>query len=244
MHPRVVQVFNLGRLDYSKCLNIQKYFLNKKLFELSNNKPSTSNNEVDTLLLVEHEPVYTIGIRRSQYPLVELEKLKNITNAQIMLTDRGGLITFHGHGQLVGYPILNLRNYKSSLKWYVSQLESTIINLCQEDYNLKANRLCNVGYTGVWVNDSKVAAIGVHCKKYITYHGMAINCNVNLDWFSYIVPCGISDKKVTSLTNEISKKVTIEEVIPLYLKHFSKKFECNLIIRNEKETKQLLDLKI
>jgi lipoyl(octanoyl) transferase 2 len=238
-----MQVYNLGRLEYSKCLNIQKYFLNKKLAELDKRLSSINNSDSDTLLLVEHEPVYTVGIRRSQYPSEELEKLKKQTNAQIELTDRGGLITFHGPGQLVVYPILNLRNYKSSLKWYVSQLESSIINLCKETYNLKAHRLCDIGYTGVWINESKIAAIGVHCKKYITYHGLAINCDVNLNWFSYIVPCGISDKKVTSLTNEMNRKVSIEDAIPLFLRQFSKQFECKLIFHNEEETRQLLNMK-
>ena len=125
----LINVYKLGKLDYKKCLNIQKYLVNKHL----NNK---NDNIKDSILLVEHEPVYTIGIRRQNYSKNQLNELKLKTNASIELTDRGGLITYHGLGQMVAYPILNLKNYKPSLKWYVSKLEQTVINMCKSKFDI------------------------------------------------------------------------------------------------------------
>ena len=233
-----VQVYNLGRLEYSKCLKIQKHFFNKHLEQLDS--PDTNEPAKDTLLLVEHDPpVYTVGMRRAGYPEHELERLRQL-NAQVEKTDRGGLITFHGPGQLVAYPILNLKSYKPSVKWYVSQLESVIIDLCKSEYSLNAHRLCNIGYTGVWANNTKLAAIGVHYKRYVTYHGLALNCDVDLSWFKHIVPCGIEDKAVSSLSEQLKRPVGVDQVIPLFLKHFQSRFEVELQRKSEEETKELI----
>lgn len=125
----LINVYKLGKLDYKKCLNIQKYLVKKHL----NNE---NDNIKDSILLVEHEPVYTIGIRRQNYSKNQLNELKLKTNASIEITDRGGLITYHGLGQMVAYPILNLKNYKPSLKWYVSKLEQTVINMCKSKFDI------------------------------------------------------------------------------------------------------------
>lgn len=214
-----VRLYNLGRLDYRKCLGIQKHLVDESL----------NRNGRDSLLLVEHEPVYTIGIRRQKYPPSELEKLSRL--AQVESTDRGGLITFHGPGQLVAYPILNLkqRHFNSSLKWYVKQLEQLVIDLCRDHYNINAYRLCTVGYTGVWCDgDRKIAAIGVHCKRYVTYHGLAINCNVDMKWFEKIVPCGIEDKEVTSLSRVLAREVTVAHAAERFENVFEKLFGVQL----------------
>jgi lipoate-protein ligase B len=228
----LIQVYNLGRLNYPKALKIQKYFVNKHL--------ENSNLSQDTLLLVEHDPVYTVGLRRSLYKENDLEKLKSL-GAAVEITNRGCLITFHGPGQLVAYPILNLKNYTASIKWYVSQLESIIVNLCLNSYNLNANRLCKLGYTGVWVNDTKLAAVGIHCSRYITYHGIALNCNVDLNWFNHIVPCGIEDKKVTSLSKLMNKQITINDVVPDFMKEFQKLFQANIEMKSKEETGDLIE---
>ena len=115
--------------------------------------------------------------------------------------NRGGLSTFHGPGQLVVYPILNLQKFKPSVRWYVSQLEETIIQTCLS-YGLKAER---TEHTGVWIGMNKVAAIGIHVTHSITYHGLSLNCNTDLSWFNDIVPCGIADRGVTSITKELEK---------------------------------------
>ena len=234
MVNKVIQVFNLGRLEYSKCFKIQKHFLDQHL-------NGAINDALNTLLLVEHDPpVYTIGIRRAKYLEKEMSDLRKL-NAQVELTDRGGLITFHGIGQLVAYPIINLKNYQASIKWYVSQLESVVINLCKEDLNLEAYRLCNSGanYTGVWLNDKKLAAIGVHCKRYITYHGLALNCDIDLNWFKHIIPCGIEDKEVTSLTQQLGKPTSVDTIMPMFVKQFEKQFKSDLIIKTKEEIDQL-----
>ncbi len=231
----MINVYNLGRLDYKKCLDIQKFLVQH---QLEPNRTSPFGN--DSILLVEHEPVYTVGIRRSAYNQNDLNQLRKL-NAQVEYTDRGGLITFHGPGQLVAYPILNLKHYQPSLKWYVSRLEQVIIDLCKEHFHLKAYRLCNVGYTGVWTNDAKIAAIGVHCKRYITYHGLSLNCDVDLKWFDHIVPCGIADKKVSSLTEQLAKRVTVSSVIPLFKSAFEHQFNSQLVFKSDSETLGLVN---
>jgi len=232
---RMINVYKLGRLDYKKCLSIQKFLVQQ---QLEPNKNSSFGS--DSMLLVEHEPVYTVGIRRNSYKENDLNELRAL-NAQVEYTDRGGLITFHGPGQLVAYPILNLKHFQPSLKWYVSRLEQVIIDLCKEHYDLKAYRLCNIGYTGVWTNDAKIAAIGVHCKRYITYHGLSLNCDVDLKWFTHIVPCGIADKKVSSLSEQMGKRVVIDSVIPLFKSAFERQFNSQLVLKSEQETFELVN---
>lgn len=227
---RLVRVINVGRLDYDKCLKIQQHYLAQNL-----NKPDSN-----TLILVEHEPVYTIGLRKQAYSDDYLEKLKKL-GAQVTKTDRGGLITFHGPGQLVAYPILNLKNFEPSLRWYVSRLEETIIDLCQVNFNLKAYRLCSTGYTGVWCNDAKIAAIGIYAKKLVTYHGLSLNCNVDLKWFNNIVPCGITDKSVSSLSKILDKNFGVKEAEPLFLKSFRRVFDCDIEIENEEQVQNLVN---
>ncbi|KAL1509469.1 hypothetical protein ABEB36_004196 [Hypothenemus hampei] len=178
----------------------------------------------NTLLCLEHHPVYTIGIRTKQYDLEEENRLKQ-TGAEFYRTNRGGLITFHGPGQLVVYPILNLKHFKPSIRWYVSQIEKTIINLC-EKYALKAETSPD---TGVWIGNNKICAIGIHGSRFITTHGLALNCNVDLSWFDNIVPCGLIGKGVTSLSKELNRNVTVEEVVPKFVESFCKIFECETI---------------
>ncbi|GFS84564.1 hypothetical protein NPIL_179572 [Nephila pilipes] len=216
----VVIVHNLGKMCYRKaydvqkdaCQNILKYIASKDFESIQN-----------YLFLVEHEPVYTVGIRNKQY-VEGQDKLKNL-GADFVVTDRGGLITFHGPGQLVSYPVLYLGHFnsKKSIKWYVRQLENTIIDTCRS-FNVKATTTSDVG---VWIEDRKIAAIGIHGSRYVTTHGIALNCNVDLNWFSHIVPCGIEGKEVTSLSKELQRDVTVTETIPHFLRSFQKYFACN-----------------
>ncbi len=147
-------------------------------------------------------------------------------------TDRGGDITYHGPGQIVGYPILNLSYFKEDLHWYLRSLEETII-LTLADYGIKAQRL--PGATGVWIDpDSprlarKICAIGVRMSRWVTMHGFAFNVNTNLHHFAYIIPCGIADKGVTSLEIELGKRTPLQEVKQRILQNFSKVFNCQLI---------------
>ena len=154
-------------------------------------------------------------------------------------SNRGGLITFHGPGQLVVYPILDLRQFVScnqtgkrlalfSMKCYVHTLEEIVIQTLQQNFDMHAFRSPD---TGVWVdtqNEKKICAMGVHNSDLVTCHGLALNCNIDLTWFNHIVPCGIVGKGVTSLTQETNRKVTVEEVDPLILKQFEQHLNCNV----------------
>ncbi|KAJ8266578.1 hypothetical protein GJAV_G00132080 [Gymnothorax javanicus] len=179
MKKSVVNVLSLGRISYGHALQIQERCVRQRL-----DSPSKFPN---VLLLCEHDPVYTIGIRQSMYSPVEERRLKNL-GAEFYRTNRGGLITFHGPGQLVCYPILSLGCFTKSVRWYVYQLEKTVIDLCWK-FGIKASTSPN---TGVWVGDNKICAIGINCRMYVTSHGFALNCDTDMRWFENIVPCGIS----------------------------------------------------
>jgi len=209
-----------------EALEIQNALARKHLDSLRQGLVSTAP---DTVILTEHSPVYTIGIRTAPYPETEAIKLRAL-GAEFIRTNRGGLITFHGPGQLVAYPIIYLGNYKKSMRWYISKLEQTVITLCQY-LGLPAE---TSPHTGVWISDRKVASIGVHGSKFVTTHGTAINCNVDPCWFSHIVPCGIPDKEVTSLSKELQRDFTVQEAIPLFLRAFGQNFDCFVQFSNEK----------
>uniref|UniRef100_A0A3B1KFN2 Octanoyl-[acyl-carrier-protein]:protein N-octanoyltransferase LIPT2, mitochondrial n=1 Tax=Astyanax mexicanus TaxID=7994 RepID=A0A3B1KFN2_ASTMX len=218
-----VSVVNLGRVAYRSALQIQQHYI-RQHFDSSNPTPNT-------LLLCEHSPVYTVGIRPVQYPAEEEQRLKDL-GADFFRTNRGGLITFHGPGQLVCYPILNLGCFKKSVRWYVCEIEKTVINMCSK-FGIKASTSPD---TGVWVGNNKICAIGIHCGRYVTSHGLALNCNTDLSWFENIVPCGIVGKGVTSLSRELGRDVTTEEAAPVLLKAFSEQFNCCLVKADNSST--------
>jgi lipoate-protein ligase B len=214
---KIAKVLQAGKMSYKLALRLQQLLADRH----------KSSKEVtgiqDTLILVEHFPVYTVGIRSKGYSQETEDKLVSL-GAEFYHANRGGLITFHGPGQLVVYPILNLKNYKPSVRWYVSRIEQTVIDVCAE-LGIEAETSV---HTGVWVADRKICAIGIHGSRFITTHGLALNCNTDLEWFSHIVPCGIEGKEMTSLSQEIQRKITIEEVVPIFLNSFSKVFGCIL----------------
>ncbi|XP_066541918.1 octanoyl-[acyl-carrier-protein]:protein N-octanoyltransferase LIPT2, mitochondrial [Hoplias malabaricus] len=213
----LVHVVNLGKISYCNALQIQQKFIRQHFESSGHFEPR------NTLLLCEHHPVYTIGIRRTQYPAEEEQRLRDL-GADFFRTNRGGLITFHGPGQLVCYPIFNLGCFKKSVRWYVCELERTVIKTCSK-FGIKASTSPD---TGVWVGNNKICAIGIHCGRYVTSHGLALNCNTDLKWFENIVPCGIVGKGVTSLSQELDLDVTIEEATPVLLEAFSEQFNCAL----------------
>lgn len=180
-----VHVLRAGLTTYQQGLNLQKLLISQ-LTE------KTENEFKNYIILTEHKPVYTIGIRTKDYTIEDEEHLKKL-GADFYRTNRGGLITFHGPGQLIAYPILNLKQFKPSVRWYVCHLEKTIISLCKE-LGLEAGATED---TGVWIGNDKICAIGIHAKRYVTSHGIALNCNVDLKWYDHIVPCGLIGKGVT-----------------------------------------------
>ncbi|XP_055705832.1 putative lipoyltransferase 2, mitochondrial [Phlebotomus papatasi] len=214
---RIVQYLETGRLDYLKALRLQQYFAKKAVTE------DATKDFRNVLILTEHEPVYTVGIRSAGCSPQDEVRLQQL-GAEFHRTNRGGLITFHGPGQLIAYPILNLRNFQPSVRWYVSKIEETIVDLCRK-YNINAGRTRDMG---VWVNDKKICALGLHITRLITSHGLALNCNTDLSWFQHIVPCGLVGKGVTSISEQVEKNVEIADVIPHFLDSFKATFECDL----------------
>ncbi|CAK9833064.1 Putative lipoyltransferase 2, mitochondrial [Anthophora retusa] len=229
MSARIVKVLWAGRLSYKSGLKLQTILSNQHRQQLE-------SDSCNTLVLLEHNPVFTVGIRDKGYTVEDEERLRNL-GAEFYRTNRGGLITFHGPGQLVAYPILNLKYFKKSVKWYVCQIENTIIRLCGE-FGIKGETSPN---TGVWVNDKKICAIGIHGSRYITTHGLALNCNTDLSWFDHIVPCGIEGKGVTSISQELNTNTTVQDVLPLFQNAFKDQFECSLIDYPVEEAVQLLE---
>lgn len=222
----IVKLIHYGRLGYLQGLNLQNLIINKH----------KKNENEDTVIFLEHNPVYTVGLRDKTYSKDEQE-LKKL-GAEFFRTNRGGLITFHGPGQLVLYPIINLKHFKPSLKWYVDSLEKTIIDVCKY-FSIKAQKTND---TGIWVQDRKICSIGIHGSRYIVSHGLSLNCNIDLNWFTHIVPCGLEDKEMTSLSKELGRNVCIDEVIPVVINSFSKIFNCNFCNYSKEEMDKIKTL--
>ena len=230
MQP-IVRVLNLGRMSWKKAFQIQCEAKENILNQLKSSSKESFASLDNRLFLVEHDPVYTIGIRRKPYENKALiDRLRSL-GADFEETDRGGLITFHGPGQLTVYPILYLGSFFNdrSLRCYVHRLEQVVINACAEilPKELKISTIEEL--PGVWINEHrKIAAIGVHGNRFVTTHGVAINCNNDLIWFNHIIPCGIEDKEVTSISKELNIDYNINNFIPIFLERFEKTFDCQI----------------
>ena len=208
-----IDIQDLGKLLYKKTWNYQKELLKKR-----------SNNEInDTLILVEHEPVFTLGKNADKNHILQ-NCPDNIKTYHI---ERGGDVTYHGPGQLVGYPILDLRNYKKSISWYMRSLEQVIIDTLF-DYNITANR--KKGLTGVWCNNEKIAALGVRVSRWITMHGFSLNIDPNLNHYKNIIPCGIFEHGVTSMSGVLNKTVDYEHVKKTIIKKFLYQFSIDFTL--------------
>jgi lipoyl(octanoyl) transferase len=184
------------------------------------------------LLFVEHPPVYTLGKSgKKENVLIDDQGLKD-RDIQFFNTNRGGDITFHGPGQIVGYPILDLEKFYTDIGKYLRNLEEVIIQTLAE-YGIKGDR--SAGETGVWLDpgikgkERKICAIGVRCSRWITMHGFAFNVNTDLSYFNHIIPCGIVDKQVTSLDKELGRTLDMDEVKEKVKQNFEKIFEVRLI---------------
>jgi lipoyl(octanoyl) transferase len=197
--------------------------------------PGTRNSELQTqnyLLFVEHPPVFTLGKSGNiNNVLLSEERLKE-RGIEFFRTNRGGDITFHGPQQIVGYPILDLEKFDTDIGHYLRNLEELII-LTLADYGINAGR--SKGETGVWIDpdsrgkERKICAIGVRCSRWITMHGFAFNVNTDLNYFNYIIPCGIQNKQVTSLQKELGREIDFEEAKERVKKNFEKVFDVELV---------------
>ena len=200
-------ILDLGLSDYNDTWKLQKKLQSKRIL-----------GEIeDHLLLVEHPPVFTLGKNASKQHIIN-----NSEDVSIIQTDRGGNITFHGPGQLVCYPILDLNHYKRSITWYMRELEQLIIDVLGE-YDIKASR--KKGLTGTWVKDKKIAALGVRISRWVTMHGFSLNINPDLNFYKNIIPCGIKEYGVTSMAKIMGNEVpSMDEVKTKMTKHFTKNF--------------------
>ena len=205
-------VLDLGYRPYQEVWDLQKEMQAKRI-----------NIEIeDTLILVEHEPVYTLGKNADENHLLQNRN----ESVDVFQIERGGDITFHGPGQLVGYPILDLSNYKKSVSWYMRTLEQVTIDVLDE-IGIEAKR--SEGLTGVWVGDEKIAAQGVRISRWVTMHGFALNVNTDLSFYDGIIPCGIFDHGVTSIEQLLGEKQDMETVKQVVIKKFNQNFiqgEC------------------
>lgn len=251
MQHRNLQVQFLGSdRDYQEIWDYQEKLLqgivdikkaqrqHEKLVLNSVENKATASSFVtpNYLLLVEHPHVYTIGKSGNEGNLLaNQEKLKQI-NATYVKTNRGGDITYHGPGQLVAYPILDLANFKEDINWYMRSLEEVIIKTIAH-YGLNGER--SKGETGVWLDVGKpyarkICAMGVKASRWVTMHGLALNVNSDMRYFEYIIPCGITDKAVTSLQRELDRPLDMTEVQKFFLEHFGEVFEAE-IVENKKK---------
>ena len=199
---KILRVEELGVIDYLTAWQKQKEIQEKII----------NNIEPNTLLILQHPSVYTAG-RRTEITDRPLD------NTPVIDVDRGGKITWHGLGQIVGYPIIKLKN-STDVVGFVRELETALIEICDE-FGIKAQRYCE--RSGVWLRDEKgdrkIAAIGLRVAKGVTMHGFALNVNPDLSAYSKIIPCGIADAKVTSLSAELGRNITIDKVMPVLKKH-------------------------
>lgn len=175
----------------------------------------------DTLLLLQHPPVYTLGRNaKRENILFSPERLQKL-GAELFETDRGGDVTYHGPGQLVGYPILDLTQHRRDLSWYMHSLEEVFIRVAQE-FGIRAGRVD--GARGVWVGNDKLVAMGVHVSRWVTSHGFAFNVNTDLRFFEWIVPCGLQGKGVTSLERLLGHEISMDAATQMVIRHFGKVF--------------------
>jgi lipoyl(octanoyl) transferase len=226
---------DLGLTDYKEAWDHQEKIFNHIVEQKINNRNLDPVSVIPTssfLLFCEHPHVYTLGKSGAeQHLLLNEEGLKEIS-ATFYKINRGGDITYHGPGQIVGYPILDLDNFFTDIHKYLRFLEEAVIDTMTE-YGLKGERY--PGYTGVWLEPEdplrarKICAIGVRSSRWVTMHGFAFNVSPDLSYFGNIIPCGIDDKTVTSLEKELGRKPDLEEVKEKLKKHFSRLFDCELI---------------
>lgn len=220
---------DLGMMDYKTCWNLQQELFDALLARKRNHAVPSDDN-AGTILLVEHPPVYTLGKSGHAENLLVSREALEAAGAQFFHIDRGGDITFHGPGQLVCYPILDLEPLGLGLRDYIDSLEEAVIRTVAR-YGIEAGRIA--GASGVWLDREsrhprKICAIGVRSSRYVTMHGFALNVNTDLGWFSRINPCGFTDRGVASIASECGHTVAMEEVKALVVNFLSEKLNVEI----------------
>tara|TARA_B100000427_G_scaffold48229_1_gene36229 strand:+ start:565 stop:1266 length:702 start_codon:yes stop_codon:yes gene_type:complete len=206
-NSKIINYVNIGKQSYQFAWELQK-----EIHQL------VKNNEIpSTVLFLEHNNIYTLGKNADKNYL-----LNTFPHIDVIETDRGGQITYHGPGQLVGYPIINLNKYKKSITWFVSSLEQIIINTLKK-FNIESSRIDDL--PGVWVDDEKICAIGIRIAQWVTMHGFALNINPDMKYFDGMIPCGILDYGVTSMYKNTNRYIKFDEVMDVLFCEFNNIFD-------------------
>src|SRR5687767_152845 len=231
---QVIHFRDLGVMEYKEAWDLQENLLQANLAAKKNMQAAQSEtgDTIHYLLFVEHPPVYTLGkTGKLDHVLID-EHQRAEKGIQFFHTNRGGDITFHGPEQVVGYPIIDLEKFYTDIGRYLRELEEVII-LTLAEYGISAGR--SKGETGVWLDagvagkERKICAMGVRCSRWITMHGFALNVNTDLDYFNYIIPCGIQNKRVTSVREELGKEVDTTEVKEKLKRNFAEVFQAQVM---------------
>ncbi len=216
-NKNIVRYCNLGRTRFGSVWGLQK----------SIHTAVAEDRFEDIFLINEHDHVYTLGKGGDANHLLANENDLRKAGAEFYNIDRGGDITYHGPGQIVGYPLLNLERFKKDIHWYLRQLEEVIIRTLKH-FELEGRR--SEGETGVWIGNEKIAAIGIKVSRWVTMHGFAFNINPDLTYYGRIIPCGIFHKGVTSMAEALREDITVLQVIPVLQKEFESVF--NVVLRS------------
>lgn len=198
----------LGTVDYAEAHELQKELQSKRI----------AGKIEDTVLLLEHPPVLTLGRSAKDQHVLAPPEVLEAHGVSVHEVGRGGDVTYHGPGQLVAYPIVDLKPDRKDVRKYVWSLEEAMIRTCA-DFGLRASRID--GLNGAWIGDRKVGAVGVRISRWVTMHGLALNANSDLSYFDLIVPCGIQDKAVTSLSEELDRTVEVADIVEPLATHFA-----------------------
>jgi lipoate-protein ligase B len=226
---RELWVVSLGTMGYAEALELQRFLA---LERINGGIPQ------DMLLLVEHPPVVTLGRSAKAQHVVSSGEFLASKGVELFEVERGGDVTFHGPGQLVGYPIIDLKRHRQDLHWFLRQVEEALIRTLAA-YSILAER--NIGYTGVWTKGRKIASIGVHARDWVTWHGFALNVATDLSYFDLIIPCGIDGVTMTSIERELdalplsdirtvqSPRATVEMAGEIASRHFGELFDLRTV---------------
>lgn len=238
MNRQRVEFHDLGGMEYKQAWDYQESLLKENVIKKSRafadpaDQAGVEEETRNYLLFVEHPPVYTLGKSGNIEHVLINEEQRKEKGIDFFHTNRGGDITFHGRGQVVGYPILDLEKFYTDIGRYLRELEEVII-LTLAEYGITAGR--SKGETGVWIDaelkgrERKICAMGVRCSRWITMHGFALNVNTDLDYFNHIIPCGIQNKKVTSIREELGHDADMEEIKKKLKNNFSRVFNVELV---------------
>jgi len=219
MADRQLHVLNLGVRPYAEVLAFQRDVAQRRI---------TGDVANDVLILVEHPPVVTLGRRKEDNKLPVSEAFLRARGIELFEVERGGGVTFHGPGQLVGYPIIDLQQHKQDLHWYLRQIEESLIRTLA-GYDIPGER--STGFTGVWTGGRKIASIGVHARAWVTWHGFALNVTTDLRYFDVMTPCGIDGVVMTSMANEMtSRPVAYDDVARAAAEHVAAVFDLRPVV--------------